>query len=74
MPSTGTLYKSDEVFDILSVLDGTVEDITADEIIGNIVTIKHSNNLVTVYQSLNEVKVLIGDLIKNSASISVSMC
>ena len=72
MPNTGILYKADESFDVLSVLDGTVADITADEIIGNIVTIKHSNNLVTVYESLNEVKVLIGDLIKKGDVIGTS--
>ena len=72
MPNTGILYKSTEEFDVLAVLDGTVADITADEIIGNIVTIKHSNNLVTVYESLNEVKVLIGDLIKKGDVIGTS--
>ena len=72
MPNTGILYKSDEKFDILSVLDGTVADITADEIIGNIITIKHTNNLITVYQSLNEVHVLIGDLVKKGDVIGTS--
>ena len=72
MPNTGVLYKSDEEFEIVSVLDGTVIDIVADEIMGNIVTIKHSNNLTTVYQSLNEVDVLIGDLLKQGDVIGTS--
>ncbi len=72
MPNTGILYKSDEEFDVVSVLDGTVTDIVADEIMGNIVTVKHSNNLTTIYQSLNEVDVLIGDLIKQGDVIGSS--
>ena len=72
MPNTGILYKSDEEFDVVSVLDGTVTDIVADKIMGNIVTVKHSNNLTTIYQSLNEVDVLIGDLIKQGDVIGSS--
>ena len=72
MPNTGILYKSDEVFDVVAVLDGTVADITADEIMGNIVTIKHSNNLSTIYQCLNEVNVLVGDLVKQGDVIGNS--
>lgn len=72
MPNTGVLYGSDETFDVISCLDGTVEDITADEIMGNIVTIKNSNNLTTIYQSLNEVKVLVGDTIKQGDVIGTS--
>lgn len=72
MPNTGVLYKSEEEFNIVSVLDGTVVDIVPDEIIGNIVTIKHSNNVTTIYQSLNEVNVLTGDLIKQGDVIGTS--
>lgn len=72
MPNTGILYGSDSNFDIISVLDGTVADIVADEIMGNIVTIKHSNNLTTVYQCLNEVHVIIGDLLKQGDVIGTS--
>ena len=72
MPNTGILYKANESFDVIAVLDGTVIDITADEIMGNIVTVKHSNNLTTIYQSLNEVKVLVGDLLKQGDVIGNS--
>ena len=72
MPNTGIMYKSEGQFDVLAALDGTVSDITADEIMGNVVVIKHSNNLSTVYQSLNEVNVLIGDLVKQGDVIGTS--
>lgn len=72
MPNTGILYGAKEEFEVLSVLDGTVADITADEIMGNIITIKHSNNLATIYQCLNEVNVLIGDLVKQGDVLGTS--
>ena len=72
MPNTGVLYSSSQEFEILAVLDGTVADVVADEIMGNIVTIKHSNNLTTVNQSLNEVNVIVGDLIKQGDVIGTS--
>ncbi len=72
MPNTGVLYTSENPFDIYTVLDGTVEDITVDDIIGNVVTIKHSNNLSTVYQSLNEVNVIVGDVLKQGDKIGTS--
>ena len=72
MPNTGILYGADESFDVIAVLDGTVASIVADEIMGNIVTIKHTNNLTTIYQCLNEVNVLIGDLLKQGDVIGNS--
>jgi len=72
MPNTGVLYTSDKQFDILCVVDGSIEDIVADEIMGNIVTVKHSNNLTTVYHSLNEVNVLVGDVLKQGDVIGTS--
>lgn len=72
MPNTGILYTNDQSFEIINVLDGTVEEIIADDIMGNIVTIKHSNNLTTVYQSLNEVNVIVGDIVKQADVIGTS--
>ena len=72
MPNTGVLYSSNESFDVISVLDGKVEDVKTDNLIGNIVTIKHSNNLFTSYQSLNEVMVSVGDEIKQGDLIGTS--
>lgn len=72
MPNTGILYTSENQFDILNVLEGTVEDIIADYIMGNIVTVKHSNSLFTVYQSLNEVHVVVGDSLKQGDIIGTS--
>lgn len=61
MPNSGIDYISDEIFDVVSVLDGTVTDVKKDELLGNCIEIKHNNNYTTVYQSLSEVNVNKGD-------------
>lgn len=63
MENTGVLYSSDESFDVVAVLDGTVTSITDDEILGKVIEVSHSTELVSVYHCLNEVSVKIGDVI-----------
>ena len=72
MPNTGVLYGAKEEFEVLVVADGTVEDVVADEVLGNVVTIKHTNNLITRYESLNEVNVMVGDTLKKGDVIGTS--
>jgi stage II sporulation protein Q len=55
MPNSGVDYKSDEIFDVVSILDGTVSKVTENTLLGKIVEITHSNNLISVYQSMSEV-------------------
>lgn len=64
MQNSGILYKSDEEFDVVSVLDGTVVDVKEDDVLGNVVEIKHSNNLISTYEGLSTVNV------KKDASVS----
>lgn len=72
MPNTGVLYGTKNSFDVISVADGTVESIVADELIGNIVTIKHTNNLISRYESINEVNVMVGDALKKGDVIGTA--
>lgn len=72
MPNTGVLYGAKNSFDVISVADGTVESIVADELIGNIVTIKHTNNLISRYESINEVNVMVGDTLKKGDVIGTA--
>lgn len=55
--NSGVDYSGDSSFDVVSVLDGTVISIKEDQMLGNIVEIKHSNELISVYQSLSEINV-----------------
>ena len=72
MQNTGILYSSDTSFDVVSVLEGRVRLITDDELLGKVVEIIHGNDLVTVYQSLSEVKVNLGDTVKQGDIIGIS--
>lgn len=59
--NTGINYTSDEEFDIVSILDGEVIEVKEKELLGKTITIKHVNDIISVYQSLSEVKVKLGD-------------
>ncbi len=72
MPNTGILYESDEKFDVLVILDGTVKEIKDDEILGKVVTIENSNNITSVYYTLGEVKVNEGDKVTQNQVIATS--
>lgn len=75
MPNTGVLYTSDEEFDVISMLSGTVKNIKEDEIMGSIAEVEYNQNLTVVYQGLKDVKVTInqelnkGDVIAKSGNI-----
>jgi len=70
--NSGIDYILEESFDIVSVLNGTVTSVTTDDLLGNIVEIKHDNNYVTVYQSLSTVNVKKGDVITQGQIIGKS--
>ena len=62
--NTGINYSSEEAFDVVSIFSGEVIEVKEKELLGNTVTIKHSNDIISVYQSLSEVKVSVGDKVK----------
>lgn len=72
MPNTGILYSSDKEFEILTILDGKVTLVKEDDILGSIIEIEHQNNIVTIYQSVKDVKVKQGDIIKQGDVIAMS--
>jgi len=55
MQSSGVSYGTKDIFDVVSILPGTVVDVREDELLGNIVEIKYSDNVIGIYQSLSEV-------------------
>lgn len=72
MQNTGILYAADETFDVVSVLDGTIKEIKNDNILGNVIEIEHTNNLRTVYYSLSEVLLKVGDTVAQGQIIGLS--
>ena len=57
MQNSGVDYTSENVFDVVSILDGTVISVEENDILGTTIEVRHSNNLISVYQSLSEVMV-----------------
>lgn len=72
LQNSGILYSADEAFDVVSVYDGTVTNISEDEILGNVVEITHNSNLKTVYYSLGEITVAKDDVITSGTIIGKS--
>lgn len=70
--NSGIDYILEESFDVVSVLNGTVTSVTTDDLLGNIVEIKHDNNYVSVYQSLSTVNVKKGDSVTQGQTIGKS--
>lgn len=70
--NSGVDYVFTEAFDVVSVMDGTVTNVKQDDILGNIVEIKHGNDYVTTYQSLSEVSVKKGDTVTQGQIIGKS--
>lgn len=72
LQNSGITYTSDEQFDIVSIMDGTVTKIYNNELLGNIVEITHENNIVSVYQMLGEVTVKVDSRVKRGDIIAKS--
>ena len=72
LQNSGILYSANEAFDVVSVYDGTVTNVSEDEILGNVVEITHNTNLKTVYYSLGEITVKKGDALNAGTIIGKS--
>ena len=77
MQNSGTDYIYNETFDVISVLDGTVIEVTDNELLGKTIKIRHNNDLISIYQSLGEItvnqdeNVLRGQVIGKSGTSSI---
>ena len=76
--SKGMSYaKADNsVFDVSAVYDGEIVSIDEDELDGTTVTIKHSDSVISIYSSLSDVSVSVGDQVtcgQTFAKASTSM-
>ncbi|MFP7169872.1 M23 family metallopeptidase [Terribacillus sp. FSL K6-0262] len=64
--STGVDYAAADggTFDVLAALSGTVTEVKEDALHGNVVQLEHSNGVTTYYSSLEDVKVEVGQEVK----------
>lgn len=60
MQNNGVDYVCKDKFDVVAVLAGEVVSIEDSEIYGKILTIKHNDNLKTVYSNITDVLVTVG--------------
>ena len=72
MQNSGVDYQYTETFDIVSVLDGTVIEVTDNEVLGKTIKIHHNNDLVSTYQSLSEIQVKKDDTVLRGQVIGKS--
>lgn len=72
MQNSGIDFTSNEKYDVLSILDGEVIEVNQEELLGNVVTIRHSNDIISIYQSISEVSVKKGDHVTRGQIIGKS--
>ena len=70
--STGVSYAKNDnsSFDVLAIYDGTVVNVITDELAGATIEIDHGNNVISVYSSLKDVNVKLGDTITQGTQIA----
>lgn len=72
LQNSGVVYTSEEEFDVVSVLDGTVIDVKQDELLNTIVYVSHNSNLTTIYYGLKDVNVKPNDTIAQNDCLGKS--
>ena len=72
MQNSGVDYKSDDSFDILASISGTVTNISDDTLFGKSIEVRNSNEILDLYQCLSEISVKKGDSISQGQIIGKS--
>lgn len=62
--------ESNETFDVVASLSGTVSVVETNDVVGNTIEIQHENGVVTVYQSVTDFAVEVGDQVKQGDVIA----
>lgn len=70
--NTGVDYIGKKVFAVNAIADGKVLKITKDDILGTTIKVEHANNLIAIYQSVNEVKVKENEQVVKGQEIATS--
>ncbi|MEC1520689.1 M23 family metallopeptidase [Neobacillus niacini] len=74
VPHTGVDFtsKDGETFEVVSALSGTVTRVEEDATLGNVIEIEHDKGIVTQYQSVKDVKVEVGDKVKQGQVVAMA--
>lgn len=72
LQNSGIDYAKEDKFDVYSIYEGTIIDIIEDNILGKIVQIQHSNELIASYQCLEDIKVTKNSIVTQGEIIGTS--
>ena len=72
MQNSGIDYAKGSEFDVVCILDGTVIEVLDDEVMGKTIKVKHSNDLISVYQSMGTINFKVDDNITQGTVIGKS--
>ena len=74
VPHTGVDFtsKDGETFDVVAALSGEVTRVQEDATLGNVIEIEHDKGIVTQYQSVKDVKVKVGDKVKQGQVLAMA--
>lgn len=72
LQNSGITYSGTDEFDIVSIMDGEVTKVYSNDLLGNIVEITHDNDIVSIYQMLDNVSVKENDKIEKGTIIGKS--
>ena len=70
--NSGIDYKHPNQFEIISILDGTIIEVSNNELLGTTVKIRHENDLISTYQSLSQVNIKVDDVVLRGQVIGTS--
>ncbi len=72
MQNSGIDYKYTSNFEVVSILDGKVIEVSDNEILGKTIKVQHDNGLISVYQCLSNVLVEVDNVILRGQVIANS--
>lgn len=72
LQNSGVDYGKGSTFDVVAILEGTVIKVKQDDILGKIVEIRHSNDLIGSYQCLGETGLKENDTVSQGQKIGTS--
>ncbi|MFK4998772.1 peptidoglycan DD-metalloendopeptidase family protein [Bacillus sp. N9] len=64
--------KDGKEFKVVAALSGKVATVRQDALLGNVIEIEHEKGIMTVYQSVKDMKVKVGDTVKQGDELATS--
>lgn len=64
--------KDGKAFDVVASLSGVVTKVQEDSLLGNVIEVEHEDGVVTRYQSVTDIKVAVGDEVKQGMTIATA--